>query len=144
MSVAFAQVTEGLEIPTLSKVVDREHILAYAEASTDRNPLHLDDAFAAEKGFPGMIAHGMFTMAHLTTCLTNWLGDPGALRSLRVIFRSAVAMGDTIVAGGTIKSLDPDTLQATLEVWVRIEHPEGAEGRAEFAIRRSRAVVQLV
>ena len=144
--VAFADVSVGDAVPTLSKEVRRDDIVAYAEASTDVNPLHLDDDFAREKGFPGMIAHGMFTMAHLTTCLTDCIGDPTGLRSIRVLFRSAVAMGDTIVAGGTVKALDLEAHEATLEVWVRIDHAtdgDEGDGRAEFAIRRSRAVVHL-
>ena len=137
---AFDDVSVGDELPSLSKTVVREEVLAYADASNDHNPLHQDDDFAREAGFDGMIAHGMFTMAHLTTCLTDWLRDPSALRSIRVLFRSAVAMGDTITAGGSVLSTDADTKEATLEIWVKIERDGGA---SDFAIRRSRAQVQL-
>lgn len=137
---AFDDVMVGDQLPSLSKEVVRDEVLAYAEASNDRNPLHLDDDFAREAGFDGMIAHGMFTMAHLTTCVTDWLRDPAALRSIRVLFRSAVAMGDTITAGGSVLSTDAATKEATLEIWVKIEREDGA---ADFAIRRSRAQVQL-
>ena len=137
---ALTALAVGDEIPSLSKVVEREEVLAYADASDDRNPLHLDDEFARSAGFDGMIAHGMFTMAHLTTCLTNWLGDPAALKSIRVLFRSPVAMGDTIVAGGKVTAIDPDAGRATLDVWVQIER--GANTNPGFGIRRSRAVVE--
>lgn len=152
--VTFESLEVGQQIPELAKVVDREDVVRYADVSTDRNPLHLDDEFASNHGFPGMIAHGMFTMAHLMTCLTDWLGDPGALCSTRAFFRSAVTMGDTIVAGGSVKSLDPKNRQATLEIWVRIDPPTSpptsasnpdasSNGRSDFAIRRSSATVQL-
>lgn len=137
---ALASVTVGDEIPSLSKVVERADVLAYADASDDRNPLHLDDAFAREAGFDGMIAHGMFTMAHLTTCLTDWLGDPAALKSIRVLFRSPVAMGDTITAGGKVTAVDVATQRVTLDVWVQIER---SNDKPDFAIRRSRAEVEL-
>jgi len=139
-TVAFEDVQVGDEIPSLSKEVRREDVLAYADASTDRNPLHLDDDFAREAGFPGMIAHGMFTMAHLTTCITDWVGDPDALRYLRVLFRSAVAMGDKITAGGKVLEKDDETKRIRLEVWVSID---GESGKPDYAIRRSRAEVQL-
>jgi acyl dehydratase len=129
----------GQEIPELAKVVTREDVAAYAEASGDRNPLHLNDAFARAAGFPGVIAHGMFTMAHLTSCLTRWTGDPGALRRLRVQFRSPVLLGETIVAGGTVRSIDPASRRAVLDVWVRVER----DGRVEHAIRRGEAEVEL-
>lgn len=138
-AVRFDDVRVGDEIPELSKVVRREDVRAYADASGDQNPLHQDDAFARSVGFPGIIAHGMFTMAHLTTCLTRWLGDPGALKRMRVQFRAVVYMDETIVAGGRIVEKDPETKQATLDVWVKVERA----GVTEYPIKRSEAEVQL-
>ncbi len=62
--VRFEDLRVGLEVPSLSKVVRREDVKAYADASGDQNPLHQSDEFARAAGFPGIIAHGMFTMAH--------------------------------------------------------------------------------
>src|SRR6266480_7784075 len=102
----FADVDVGEEIPSLSKVVKREEVKAYADASGDQNPLHQDDAFAQSVGFPGIIAHGMFTMAHLTTALARWLGDPAALKAIRVQFRGVGLMDETIEAGGRVTDLE--------------------------------------
>jgi acyl dehydratase len=135
----FDDLAVGDQIPTLSKVVTREDVKAYADASGDQNPLHQDDAFARSVGFPGIVAHGMFTMAHLASCLVRWLGDPAALKRLRVQFRAPVFMGETIVAGGSIRSLDPATRRAVLDVWVRVER----DGATLEPIRRSEAEVQL-
>ena len=139
MSVRFADVAVGTEIPRLEKVVTREAVKAYADASGDQNPLHQDDDVARAVGFPGILAHGMFTMAHLASCLVAWLGDPAALRRLRAQFRAPVFMGETIVAGGTVRTLDPETRRATLEVWVSVER----DGTIEHPIKRSEAEVQL-
>src|SRR6266571_2757876 len=95
-TVGFDDVKVGDEIPPGSKVVRREDVKAYADASGDQNPLHQDDNFARSVGFPGIIAHGMFTMAHLTTCLTTWLGDPASLKGIKVQFRAVVYMDETI------------------------------------------------
>ena len=65
MTASFEGLEVGQEIPVYSKVVKREDVKAYADASGDQNPLHQDDNFARSVGFPGIIAHGMFTMAHL-------------------------------------------------------------------------------
>lgn len=135
----FEDVAVGTELPTLAKVVTREDVKAYADASGDQNPLHQDDAFARSLGFPGIIAHGMFTMAHLASCVVGWLGDPAALARLRVQFRAPVFMGETIVAGGTVRSLDAATRRAIVDVWVTVER----DGAIEHAIRRSEAEVQL-
>ena len=45
----------------------KEQIAAYAEASGDRNPIHLDDDFARSVGLPGVIAHGMLQMGIAAT-----------------------------------------------------------------------------
>ncbi|HEX9122986.1 MAG TPA: MaoC/PaaZ C-terminal domain-containing protein [Actinomycetota bacterium] len=137
--VRFEDLAVGQEIPSLARVVSREDVKAYADASGDQNPLHQNDDFARAVGFPGIIAHGMFSMGHLATCLTGWLGEPGPLRRLRAQFRSPVFMGDTIVAGGRIRSLDPEARSAILEVWVSVER----DGRTEFPIRKSEAEVRF-
>jgi acyl dehydratase len=138
-SVKFDDVKVGDEIPSLSKVVKREDVKAYADASGDQNPLHQDDSFAQSVGFPGIIAHGMFTMAHLATCVTTWLGDPEALRSIKVQFRAVVFMNETIEAGGTIRELDPETKRADLELWVRLER----DGQTLYPIKNGTAQVHL-
>lgn len=139
MTRRFADVAVGEVLPTLAKTVTREDVKAYADASGDQNPLHQDDGSARAVGFPGIIAHGMFTMAHLTSCLVAWLGDASALRRLRVQFRAPVFMGETIVAGGTVRALDPQTRTATLNLWVTLER----DGSTEYPIRRGEAEVRL-
>jgi len=138
-AVALEQVRVGDAIPTLSKVVRREDVKAYADASGDQNPLHQDDAFAQSVGFPGIIAHGMFTMAHVVKAVTDWTGDPGALASIDVQFRAAVFMDETLEAGGEITEVDADARTATLSVWAAVER----EGKRVLAVKNSRAVVRL-
>src|SRR6478609_9098497 len=138
-SVRFDDVHVGDRIPARSKVVRREDVKAYADASGDQNPLHQDDAFAQGVGFPGIIAHGMFTMAHVVKAVTDWIGDPGALLSIDVQFRAAVFMDETLEAGGEIVDLDPAPRTATLSVWAAVER----EGKRVLAVKNSRAVVRL-
>lgn len=139
MTRRFEEVAAGEELPTLSKIVTREDVKAYADASGDQNPLHQDDAVARALGFPGIIAHGMFTMAHMVSCVTRWLGDARAVSRLRAQFRAPVLMGETIVAGGTVRSVDARTRSAVLDLWVRLER----DGRTEHPIRRGEAEVRL-
>ena len=137
--VRFEDVQPGSEMPPLAKVVRRDEVKAYADASGDQNPLHQDDDFARSVGFPGIIAHGMFTMAHLTKALTDWLGDPAALKRLKVQFRAVVFMDEEIVARGQVTDLDPETRRARLNVWVELDRA----GERVLAIKRSEAEVQL-
>ena len=139
MTVRLQDVSVGEEIPSLSKVVRREDVKAYADASGDQNPLHQVDAFAQSVGFPGIIAHGMFSMAHLANAVSDWLGDPGALLQLKVQFRAVVFMDETLVAKGRIEELDPATRQARLSVWSEVDRA----GERVLPIKNSTALVQL-
>ncbi len=137
--VRFEDVKVGDELPSLPKVVKREDVKAYADASGDQNPLHQDDAFAQSVGFPGIIAHGMFSMAHVTKAVTDWLGDPGALKRMSVQFRAVVFMDETLVARGRIESLDASTRRAKLSVWAEVQR----DGETVLPIKNSEAEVEL-
>jgi acyl dehydratase len=129
----------GQEVFSSEKVVRREDVKAYADASGDQNPLHQDDDFARNVGFPGIIAHGMFSMAHLAKAVKDWAVNPAALRSIDVQFRAVVYMDETIVARGKVAALDPHTKDVTLDVWAEVER----DGEVVKAIKNSRAVVNL-
>jgi acyl dehydratase len=137
--VKLEDVQVGQEVFSVPKVVKREDVKAYADASGDQNPLHQDDNFARSVGFPGIIAHGMFSMAHVTNSLTDWLGDPGALQRIKVQFRAPVFMDETLVAKGTVASVDPSAGTATISVSAEVDR----DGETQWAIKNSEAVVQL-
>ena len=138
-NVKLEDVEVGQEVFSVSKVVRREDVKAYADASGDQNPLHQDDNFARSVGFPGIIAHGMFSMAHVTNSLTGWLGDPGVLKRIKVQFRAPVFMDEKLVAKGTVTSVDPSTKTAIIGVSAAVDR----DGETQWAIKNSEAVVQL-
>lgn len=74
----------------------REQIAAYAEASGDHNPIHLDDDFARSVGLPGVIVHGMLQMGIAATVASEEAGGPGHLRRLFVRFAGMVLPGDKV------------------------------------------------
>ena len=130
----------GQELPEQRRVVTREDVHAYAEAGGDRNPLHLDDEVARAAGFDGVIAHGMFTMAHMAACVERWSGRGAFVERISAQFRAPVSMGDELVAGGRVRSVDGD--RVTLELWVRILERDDSAAE-EWPIKRGEAVVRL-
>ncbi len=138
-TVRFDDLQVGDEVFSASKVVKREDVKSYADASGDQNPLHQDDAYAQSVGFPGIIAHGMFSMAHLAKAVTEWAGDPAALKSIKVQFREVVYMDETLVARGKVASRDDSTRQVTLDVWEELQR----DGDTKKPIKNSTAIVQL-
>ena len=82
----------------------REQITAYAEASGDRNPIHLDDEFARSVGLPGVIAHGMLQMGLLARVAGEAAGgDPRRLKRLSCRFAGMVVPGDTVTFAGELE-----------------------------------------
>jgi 3-hydroxybutyryl-CoA dehydratase len=81
----------------LERTITQSQLDAYAKASGDFNPLHLDQEFAATTGFGGIIAHGMLTLALISENMAgefgiDWLTTGG----LRVRFKGAAYLGDRI------------------------------------------------
>ena len=137
--VSLVAIEVGEELPEVARVVTAADVKTYADAGGDQNPLHQDDAFARSVGFPGIIAHGMFTMGHMAAAVVAWAGDADAVTSISAQFRAPVFMGEQIVAGGRVIAIDADAVTATLELWVRLER----DGITEWPIKKGRAVVRL-
>ena len=84
----------GTELPALSVTLRREDLVRYAGASGDFNPIHWNDRMAAALGLPGVIAHGMLTMASAVRVVTDWLDDPADLVEYGVRFTKPVVVPD--------------------------------------------------
>jgi acyl dehydratase len=80
----------------LTVTFTKEQIAAYAEASGDHNPIHLDDDFARNVGLPGVIAHGMLQMGLMATVAADAAGGGTRLRRLSCRFAGMVLPGDTV------------------------------------------------
>ena len=77
---------------------DADQTYRYAEASGDPMPIHLDDAFAKAMGLPGIIIHGLCTMAFTSRAViaNTCLDDPTRLKRLAVRFSKPVLPGQSI------------------------------------------------
>ena len=87
-------VEAGTELPALTVTLRREDLVRYAGASGDFNPIHWNDRMAASLGLPGVIAHGMLTMASAARVVTDWLDDPADLLEYGVRFTKPVVVPD--------------------------------------------------
>jgi acyl dehydratase len=82
------------ELPTQTYRLTRADLIAYAGASGDQNPIHWSDRIATSVGLPGVVAHGMLTMALGGRAITTWAGDPGRVRDYSVRFTRPVVVPD--------------------------------------------------
>jgi len=91
----------------LRKVVTDEDIEMFAQVSTDRNPVHLDDDYAQDTIFEGRIAHGMLTAGLISAVIGEQLPGHGTIymgQSLK--FLAPVRPGDTVVAEVEVIDID--------------------------------------
>jgi acyl dehydratase len=80
------------------QTIGMDQTYRYAEASGDYNPIHLDENVAKLAGFPGIIVHGLCTMALASKVMIDHLcdGDPRRLQRLGAHFSRAVLPGQEI------------------------------------------------
>jgi acyl dehydratase len=108
-----SDVAVGTELPEHVYRVTRADLVRYAGASGDFNPIHWNERVATGVGLPGVIAHGMFTMALAGRAVTGWTGDPGALVEYQVRFGRPVVVPDDdtgaeVTVRGTVAALLDD------------------------------------
>jgi len=88
----------GAPLVTVAQTIDSDQTMRYAEASGDRNPIHVNANIAKMAGLPRIIVHGLCTMAFTARVMVDALcgGDPTRLKRLAVRFSRPVLPGDTI------------------------------------------------
>jgi len=89
---------EGEPLATVVQHVDDDQTFRYSKASGDPMPIHLDEEFARSAGLPGIIAHGLCTMAFTSQAVIDSVagGDPERLRRLAVRFSKPVLPGQDV------------------------------------------------
>jgi len=82
---------------TLMKTVMDDDVIAFADLSGDRNPVHLSDHFARKTRFGERIVHGLYTASLISTVIGMYLPGPGAVYLSQTLnFRGPVKIGDVI------------------------------------------------
>lgn len=112
-------VIEELEVGMmrhLEKTVTDKDIELFAEVSTDRNPVHLDEDYARDTIFEGRIAHGMLTAGLISAVIGEQLPGHGTVylgQTLR--FMAPVRPGDRVRAEVVVRDIDARKRRVTLE-----------------------------
>ncbi|MEP6814118.1 MAG: MaoC/PaaZ C-terminal domain-containing protein [Marmoricola sp.] len=112
---------QGAEVPTQTYRVTRADLVAYADASGDQNPIHQSDDVARTVGLPGVIAHGMYTLALAARAADTWAGEPGKIVELGAKFTRPVVVPDDaegveVTVAGVVKKVEDDLTTLTLTV----------------------------
>lgn len=93
----------------LSRTISDDDIHAFAEATGDRNPLHLDEEFAKQTRFGRRIAHGMLSASLISAVIASELpGQGGIYLGQTLQFVAPVFPGDTVTARVTVSAVRED------------------------------------
>lgn len=110
-------ISDNLEPQTY--VVTRDDLVAYAAASGDQNPIHQDEQIATSVGLPGVIAHGMFTLALVARAVAHWSDDAEVVQ-VGAKFTNPVVVpadsGATVTVAGSVKDVADGLATLSLEV----------------------------
>ncbi len=95
---AFPEEARANQVAELSVHVDDDQTYRYRDASGDTNPIHVDNDFATSVGLPGIILHGLCTMAMTSQAIVKTVadGDPARLKRLAVRFSKNVLPGNDV------------------------------------------------
>jgi 3-hydroxybutyryl-CoA dehydratase len=116
---------------SLQKLVTDRDIELFAEVSTDRNPVHLDDDYARDTIFEGRIAHGMLTAGLISAVIGEQLPGHGTVylgQSLK--FMAPVRPGDTVHAEVKVTAIDHSRRRVTLETHCSVGNTIVLKGEA--------------
>jgi 3-hydroxybutyryl-CoA dehydratase len=116
---------------SIAKTVTEADIVLFAGVSTDINPVHLNEEYAATTPFAGRIAHGMLSASFISAVLGGKLPGPGTIylgQTLR--FKAAVRPGDTVTATVTVKEVIVAKRRCILDTVCTVKGKVVIEGEA--------------
>ena len=117
---------------SVEKTIEDYDIRAFAEISTDHNPVHLDEGYAQETIFGGRIAHGMLTAALISAVIGEQLPGHGTIylgQSLK--FLAPVRPGDSVVATVSVVDIDYAKRRVTLDCACHVGKTTVLKGEAK-------------
>ena len=131
----------GTELRSITRLVEQGDISAYAEASGDFNPIHIDEEFARGTRFGGTIAHGMMIAAMLSELMAaEFASDWTTAGQLKIRFRSPVKPGDMVTAHGEVSRVREvaEGTRITCSVGIRTDKGESAiTGNATVTVSKN-------
>jgi acyl dehydratase len=109
----------------ITRTIDDATIRSFAEVTGDRNPIHLDDAYASETAFGGRIAHGMLVASLISEVLGTKLPGPGTIYlGQQLKFHAPVRPGDEVTARVEVVALVAERGRITMSTTVTNQRGE--------------------
>jgi len=106
----------SMQVQPVTRTITQEQLHAYADASGDHNPIHVDAAFAATTPFGGTIAHGMLVLALLGEMMHAAYGERWLREGkLKVRFKAPTRPGSTVTASAEPAKESGNTIEHAVQ-----------------------------
>lgn len=118
-------------------VVTEQDVVKFADISGDRNPVHLDEAYARATRFKGRIVHGMLSASFFSTTIASRLPGPGTIYlTQNLSFRAPVRIGDRVEARVTVIDVIRDKARVLLKTVCKVGATVVIDGDALVMVAR--------
>lgn len=116
---------------SLARTVTERDVELFGEVSGDRNPVHFDEDFARRTVFRGRIAHGVLSLAYVSTVLGMQMPGPGTIfLSSTARFKAPVRIGDTVTTVCTVREVLKEKRRVTFDCICKVGDTVVVEGEA--------------
>ena len=130
----FEDLELGMEAD-FQKTVTEADIVAFANVTGDKNPVHLDADYAARTMFKQLIAHGMLTAGYISAVFGMELPGPGAIYVSQTLnFKAPVRIGDVVTAKVKVAELMPQKRRARFDCVCLVGGKAVLEGEAVLMV----------
>ncbi len=120
---------------TISKTVQNEDVIGFAELSGDHNPIHLSEHFARKTRFGGRIVHGLYTASLISAVIGMRLPGPGSVYiSQSLNFLGPVKIGDVIEVSVEVVELIEKGRRVRLQCECRVGDKVVLEGEGVLSV----------
>ncbi len=134
VSLAFADVSEGDELPPLEIPLTRSLIVATAIASRDYQDVHHDPGLAVERGSPDIFMNILSTNGFVGRYITDWAGPDAVLKKVGIRLGAPNYPGDTMTMTGVVSAVDEATKTVTVDVVGANRHGHHVTGKVTLVL----------
>ncbi|SLN18445.1 (R)-specific enoyl-CoA hydratase [Roseivivax jejudonensis] len=130
-TICIEDIEMGMTRSIEKEITDRD-IELFAEVSTDRNPVHLDEDYARDTIFEGRIAHGMLTAGLISAVIGEQLPGHGTVYMGQTLkFLAPVRPGDRVHAEVKVVDIDVAKRRVTLDCHCSVDGKKVLIGEAK-------------
>jgi len=130
----FDELTLGMR-EAISKTVENEDVIGFAELSGDHNPIHLSEHFARKTRFGGRIVHGLYTASLISGVIGMRLPGPGAVYISQTLnFLGPVKIGDVVDVSVEVVELTEKGRRVRLKCECRVGDKVVLEGEGVLSV----------